>query len=540
MATDTASNPDAEKTSEIKSPDLPIGAYILNFFVSCYLSILPASIIAYIFLFVIVPAIQMQPWLLVLASVVVLVISYFILLLAAWGCTKVGIHVICKGRTFVEGTFSTDTNVLEYRDFSMRHVARKFSMWLFQKHVPRWLYRKYVGSFIKLGKHVELPEWTAMEGAEVGDNTVFARQTFLSSHYINGKTITIKKVVVGNNCIIDSEDETRRAGVGPGDIAEDNVIIRPGTWIPKDTVLQEGGIYQGDGFVERVGNVQDLAAKDIDDLRKAVRKKNKIKSRMVDEWASFYSRFPRIVLVICNVFGLVIGGGIIAAFTFLAMPALIAALGIFGHVLNIILFPALLFLAYGVHLYIPMPVFFAGIKHYQKKLPVLADDQESLEITDPAMIETWKCCKWLKWQAIDRVNRSLFCDTSMIIYQRIGKNNVAFKTVLYVAKIDTDNVSIGDNTLLSFDCHVYAYELTDNPLKLVLKRTSIGSNCVLAASIIKAGARIGNDVVLAGHTVVPGDANLEDGKLYAGNPAMEWSAFKEMRKHLKNNVESME
>lgn len=541
MAENTESQPPVEPVVEKKSDQIPLTAFIKYFLLSSYVSIIPAVATGYFF-FLYWNPIKMAmtgQWLgCVIALVVGGLATYAMLVAGAWVVAKAGVRIVTKGKPILEGTFENSYTSKEWRDFSMRHVAKKFSMWLFQHRVPRWLYRKYVGSFIKLGKHCEIPEWIAMELGEIGDNTVCAQQGFVSSHFIDGPTIFVKKVTVGKNCIIDSQDETCRTGIGPGAVVEDNVIVRPGTLVPKNMVLKEGGIYQGETVVERVGNVSDLSDAELKALRDSVRKKRKMKSRMIDEWSSFHSRLPRVVLFAANLFGLVVGLGIVATYVYFSIPAIISAFAWFeplGHVLNILILTGVVFISYGIHVYIPMPVFFSGIKHYRKVIPEIENEPgATLEITDPAIIESWKCMKWLKWQAIDRVNRSLFLDTSNVIYQHIGRNNVAFATVLYVAKVDTDYVTIGDNTLLSFGGHIYAYTLSDDPPRLVIKPTTIGCNCVLATSIINAGARIGDGVLLGLHSVVPEDCVLESGKTYAGNPALEWEEFKAMRKELKS------
>jgi len=466
-----------------------------------------------------------------------LVAGYFILVLASWTIAKISVALVCKGKPIPEGKFATDYSSPEWRDFSMRHVSKKFSMWLFQHHVPHSLYRKYVGSFIKIGKHVELPEYVAMEWAEIGDNTVFARQTVFASHVIDGKVMILKHSKIGKNCIVDADDETKRVVIMPSVTIEDDVIIKPGSYVSKDSVLKSGGIYKGDTFLERVGNVSDLSKAELDAYRKEVRKKRELKSRMIEDWSAFKSGWPRFIVFLANVVGYTCALALVCLFLLLMTPWLVTILGVFGHLISIVLLPLLLFLAYGFYVYFPLIIIFKGVKHYGKNIPKLADDPKSQEvIDDPALIESWRKCKWLKWRAIDRVNQSLFLDTSMIIYQHIGKNDVAFKTVLYVSKLDTDNVTIGDNTILSFGCHIYAYKLENGAHpRLILKKTSVGRNCIIGSSIIEAGAKIGDDVVLGYHTGVPEDAILESGKTYAGNPAIEFNKFLELRRQLKDS-----
>nr|MDO8085276.1 hypothetical protein [Candidatus Sigynarchaeum springense] len=481
------------------------------------------------------------PVLVILSIASSLIVGYVILIAASWLFARVAVFVLCKGKAVPEGRFASNQTSEEWRNFSLRHLMKKFSMWLFQHHAPHWLYRRYVGSFIKMGKHVEIPEWIAMENAEIGDNTVFARQAVFASHVIDGKVITIKTVKIGKNCIVDSDDEKRRICILPGSTIEDDVMIKPGTMVPKDTILKSGGIYQGDTVIERVGNTADLSQEEIDAYRKAVRKKRSLKSAMIVDWSSFTSPWPRAIYKAADLLGYAVAFVIIAMFFAWMCPAIISSLGMIGHAINILFLPALLVFGYGLYLYVPLPVIAKCVHHYDKVVPKLPDDiAASVTIDDPAIIESWRKCKWLKWQAVNRVNRSLFLDTSMLVYQRIGRNDVALKTVLYNAKVDTDYVTIGDNTVLSFGCHIYAYNLSKEADKerLVLKRTIVGKNCILGSAIIHAGARIGDNVVLGFHTVVPEDAILESGKTYAGNPAIEFKKFLELRKKLKEHPQT--
>jgi carbonic anhydrase/acetyltransferase-like protein (isoleucine patch superfamily) len=160
--------------------------------------------------------------------------------------------------------------------------------------------------------------------------------------------------------------------------------------------------------------------------------------------------------------------------------------------------------------------------------------------SDLEIIEKWKCCKWLKWRMVERVVKSLFPDATALLYRFIGvNNNVALKCALNEAQVDTDNVTIGENTLVAFGTYVYAYSLVDGPIpRLVIKHTSIGKNCVIAPTIILAGARIGDNVMIGLHSLVPEDAHLDGNQLYAGNPITDWKSFLARRKQAKEKLEN--
>ncbi|MEX2681036.1 MAG: hypothetical protein Q6373_005510, partial [Candidatus Sigynarchaeota archaeon] len=224
---------------------------------------------------------------------------------------------------------------------------------------------------------------------------------------------------------------------------------------------------------------------------------------------------------------------------------------VIGPIINIFLIPAMFFTGYCLNVFISLGVIYPMMKKLQKGLPDIDSPKDdgtaeknsgkqgdSIEITDAQIIEKWKCCKWLKWRMVDRVLRSLFPDVSTVLYKFIGKDNhVALKSMFTEAVVDTDHVSIGENTLLSVGTHVYAYKLTEDPNpRLVIKKTSIGRNCVIAPSNIMAGANIGDNVMLGIHSVVPEDMHLESNQMYAGNPAVDIKTFISMKKQAKQKL----
>ncbi len=521
---------------EIKS-DLPVVTTVGLFILSVWMSILPATTFVYYFFETFNPISEYlrtgQLWIPIVWIVLGFCIAYVVLLASAWCISKLTIFILMKGKPLAEGRFEKSFKSPEFKQFTFRHLLKQFSMWLFRHHAPRWLYRKYIGTFIKLGKHVEIPEWVPMELTEIGDNTVFAKQVAVTGHVIEGNTVTFKRVKIGKNCIIDATDNTAFICIGPGAVIKDNTILKPGTLIPKDMPLEEGGIYQGDFVVDRIGNVSDIPPAELEAYRKEVRNR-KLKSKMLDDWSAFHSSAPRVIVGITKIAGLIIGIGLLLLYWLYVIPA-INMIGVLGTVMNLTLLPLVCLLVYGIHLYVPLFIAFFGMKHYEKQIPVLDDKPDAtVEITDPAIIEAWRSCKWLKWQIVNRVIRSFLNETVTVLYQHIGKNKIATKSAFFEAIVDTDYVSIGENTLLSCDCHVYGYTLVEQPSpKLILKRTSIGANTIVARSNIFPGTCIGDNVMIGAHSVIEKDSVFESGKLYAGAPAKEWKEFLQVRKVLK-------
>ncbi len=536
-------------------PVVSLKVSISLFLETCYLSILPATTMGYVFLK------SFDPWQVYastgswLAPVVVFLaatgLSLLVLYGWSWFQAKLSVGLLMGFKDIPEGRFKKSLYDKDFQHFATRHVLKKFSIWLFKFRAPRWLYRKYAMSFIKMGKHVEVPEWFPLEKCEIGDNTVIARQIVIGSHVVEGDAVTVKQVKIGKNCIIDSGDETHRSCVGPGSIIEDNVIVKAGAGIIKDFVLKSGGIYEGELVLKRSGEVAELSKQEIEDWRKTVLSHNKLQSRMLREWSSFKSKRPRVVDKVASLFGYVVGIGTILVWWFLVVGAIDGIGPVIGPLLNIVLLPAVFFIAYGLNVFMPILVLNPAAKRYRASIPNLSGQATGghgdhdgtkqnivAEITDPAMIEKWKCYKWLKWRIIDRVLRSMFPDAAALLYPLIGTDsNVALKSTFTEAQVDLDHVSIGENTLLSVGTHVYAYSLEEgaNP-RLVIKHTSIGKNCVIAPSIILAGASIGDNVMLGIHSLVPEDSHLESNQMYSGNPVTDWKSFVARRKQAKENM----
>ncbi|MBN2150036.1 MAG: hypothetical protein JW839_01195 [Candidatus Lokiarchaeota archaeon] len=503
----------------------PVSTFIVQFLLNCWISTFPATTAGYVFFYFFDPARAyaltcdlVYPTILVLIG---LLLMYAALLAGAWAFSAVCVFRLTSGKPIPEGTFPKDINDPRFKNFTNRHLVKAFSMWLFAKHAPRRLYNRYVGSFIKLGKNVKLPKWGAMEEAEVGDGTVFAEETVFSSHVVLKDKVFFKKPTIGRNCIIDANDNDSVVCLLPGCVLEDNVVVKPGTLVAINQVLKEGGIYQGKFKCERVGNVNDIPPEELARYRQSVSKKRGINSCMVDDWSRFSSKFPRFL----KRFGILVGTcgscAVIAAWLAFIVPGINYLLGFFGHVINVLLLPCLFIIAYGVHIYLPLGMFFVGIKHYAKTVPKLpAGANASIDITDPEIIENWRKMKWLKWQVIERVTESLFKDTTAFIYGKIGDNGIAFDAFIQYAKVDPDYVSIGGNTIVSFESHIYGYKLVETPeLRLTFKRTVIGKGCVMGGVTVEAGAKVSDDVMLVIFTVVPDGAVLESGKVYFGDPA---------------------
>jgi UDP-3-O-[3-hydroxymyristoyl] glucosamine N-acyltransferase len=547
------------KSSELDGvaadPLISVGKSIILFLGACYLSILPATTTGYVFLKFFNPwtvyastGSWLAPFVVYLAAVG---LSLLVLYGWSWLQAKLAVGVLMGFKEIPEGRFKKSLHDKGFQQFTNRHIVKKFSMWLFKFHAQRWLYRKYTGSFMKMGKHVEVSEYFPLERCEVGDNTVIARPVVIGSHVIEGEAVTVKQIKIGKNCIIDADDEMRGTCIGPGSILEDNVIVKAGTGILKDFTLKAGGIYEGDLVLRRVGEVSDLSKQDIENWRKSVLSKNKLPSRMLREWSSFTSRRPRVVDKIATLVGYTAGIGTILVLWLLSVNAIDGIGPIIGSMLNIFLLPPIFFLAYVFNFFIPLVVEYPTAKRYQASIPGLKGhatgehgDIDSTkkniiaEITDPEMIEKWKCCKWLKWRMVERVLHSMFPEASTALYQYIGvNNNVALKSSFTEARVDTDYVTIGEHSLVSLGTHVYAYSLVEGPNpRLVIKHTAIGRNCVLAPSVILAGASIGDNVMLGIHSLVPEDAHLEGNQLYAGNPVTDWKSFMARKKQARENL----
>jgi len=105
----------------------------------------------------------------------------------------------------------------------------------------KYTYLKLVG--MKIGKNslvggvIKDPCVTSF-----GDNTTMGEYAIIYAHIHNVEkdTITIKKVTIGDNCVIGAG-----AIIMPGVTVEDNVIVAAGALVTQDQVLKKGTIYAG-------------------------------------------------------------------------------------------------------------------------------------------------------------------------------------------------------------------------------------------------------------------------------------------------------
>jgi len=74
---------------------------------------------------------------------------------------------------------------------------------------------------------------------EIGEGTLFGGYVKITGHIIE-KKLTIKKVKIGNNCLIGAETY-----ILPGAIIEDNVTVGIRSLVTKDQILKKGKTYAG-------------------------------------------------------------------------------------------------------------------------------------------------------------------------------------------------------------------------------------------------------------------------------------------------------
>jgi len=94
----------------------------------------------------------------------------------------------------------------------------------------------------KIGKNVVLAgdEWIFDPYVtEIGDNTTIGARSLITGHIGEGHLI-IKKIRIGNNCLIGGE-----CFIMPGVTIEDNVVLGAKSLVLKDQVLKAGKKYAG-------------------------------------------------------------------------------------------------------------------------------------------------------------------------------------------------------------------------------------------------------------------------------------------------------
>ncbi|MFO8078391.1 MAG: DapH/DapD/GlmU-related protein [Thermoplasmatota archaeon] len=74
---------------------------------------------------------------------------------------------------------------------------------------------------------------------EIGEETLFGGYVKITGHIVE-KKLTIKKIKIGNNCLIGAETY-----ILPGVIIEDNVTVGIRSLVTKDQILKKGKTYAG-------------------------------------------------------------------------------------------------------------------------------------------------------------------------------------------------------------------------------------------------------------------------------------------------------
>jgi len=85
---------------------------------------------------------------------------------------------------------------------------------------------------------------------EIGDNSRVGENAIIVPHTTEGKTFTLKRVVIGKNVTIGQYCQ-----IMPGAVIGDNVIIGAGAIIPKDKVIEANSVYGGNplSFIKNYG-----------------------------------------------------------------------------------------------------------------------------------------------------------------------------------------------------------------------------------------------------------------------------------------------
>lgn len=95
----------------------------------------------------------------------------------------------------------------------------------------------------KIGKNSLVPDTTNLYEPyliEIGDNTIVGADCKISSHVIEHDKMIVKRVSIGNNCLIGAETL-----ILPGAVVEDDVIIGIKSLVLKNQVLKKGKTYVG-------------------------------------------------------------------------------------------------------------------------------------------------------------------------------------------------------------------------------------------------------------------------------------------------------
>ena len=208
---------------------IPLVAYVLG--------ALPVISLLYYLL----PLLPNQPFFYILTLSVLLVISFFFLLIFETFIPGIFIRVF---RIQVKpGTYERSINDKGFFLHLLFFVLYRPSLF-FIGIIPivplRLLFLKLVGLTIGKGSLVAGTEIIDEPYAlTVGSNTLIGGYATIYTHITHKKMIE-KPIIIGNNCFIGN-----KSVLMPGVIIEDDVIVEPNTAVKQDQILRKGKRYQG-------------------------------------------------------------------------------------------------------------------------------------------------------------------------------------------------------------------------------------------------------------------------------------------------------
>lgn len=438
---------------------------------------------------------------------------YFLSLLSCFVVTHLGLCIINRGVPPRVGSFELSAKNRDARAWRARNILTTFCIWYF--NVPHidflrvWLLRSFglkIGKNVKLGRHV-----CADFCIEIGDNTWLAKNSIVSGHLIDGGRLILKKTRIGKNCIFDNW-----VGVACASVGDNSILLGKATAETKGRAWKGNGVYKGTPL-RKIGNYSDLTPKEIEDLKKRMKKEGNIdfRSKTIERIKINASKLTLFKAIIVSG-GLFAGFGLIYAFVILVnsiakLP--IGQMGIFLGYSMLLPFGAVIFIGgslFGIGLFARLILSFYDYIFGQNI------DEGRYDLDDPK-VKVWKTKYLLKKYCLDLFHNSPIEYADSILLQvfdcKVSKNVKLAKSFL-----DPEFLEIKENTECAAFSTIYTHNIEED--KLIIKKTRIGGNVLVGGlAHIGAGVQIGSDTVVGIGAYVPDDSVLEPEALYMGNPA---------------------
>ncbi len=223
--------------------------YIIIHLLIIFLSALPTTYIAFFWLWLFLPTGNVVPpgnamtWVFFLTLPLSVLFWWFLFVISTMVVARIFLSIANLFHKPREGLFDRDPKDKDYRYWSLRATIRKFAIWV--AHTFPFTYLDVL-AFKMLGVKVKgfgtavMDVYLDTEFVEIGKDTILGLDCKVLSSIIVQDKLLIKRVKIGNNCLVGGASV-----VSPGTVMEDDSVLGALSCTKVDQVLETGWIYFG-------------------------------------------------------------------------------------------------------------------------------------------------------------------------------------------------------------------------------------------------------------------------------------------------------